>query len=148
MNVYSIFWNQIKRNPYKTCGKKYFLKDWEILKLIWLFSSQRPIIGSVCVFLMCWFIELLLVNILSQKEHGNFFPKCRESLWALRFAFLEKFLPQSTHGNTSTGPLCFSFLWPNKDLLDVNSFPQSWHTSLSMLPCTSLLCCSIMEDTT
>ena len=56
----------------------------------------------------------------------------------MRFAFLEKFLPQSTHGKTSTGPLCFSFLWPNKDLLDVKSFPQSWHTSLSMLPWTSL----------
>ena len=59
-------------------------------------------------------------------------------LFTLRFAFLEKFLPQSTHGKTSTGPLCFSFLWPNKDLLDVKSFPQSWHTNLSMLPWTSL----------
>ena len=55
-----------------------------------------------------------------------------------RLAFLEKFLPQSVQGKTSTGPLCFSFLWPNRDLLEVKSFPQSGQINRSMFPCTSL----------
>ena len=30
--------------------------------------------GMLCVFLMCWFMELLLVKIRSQNWHGNFLP--------------------------------------------------------------------------
>ena len=103
---------------------------------------------------MCWFIELLFVKILSHKEQGNFFPKCNESLCAckrifiyvldnllltFKFAFLEKFFPQSVQGKISIGPLCFSFLCPNRDLLEVKSLPQSGHINRSMLACTSLV---------
>merc|ERR1719333_575004 len=83
-------------------------------------------------------MELRFVKIRSQKEQGNFLPKCNESLWAFKFDFLEKFFPQSGQGKISTAPVCFSFLCPNRDLLEVNSLPQSGQTSLSMLACTSL----------
>merc|ERR1719322_1609735 len=40
-------------------------------------------------------MELRFVKIRSQKEQGNFLPKCNESVWAFKFDFLEKFFPQS-----------------------------------------------------
>ena len=58
--------------------------------------------------------------------------------FTFKFAFLEKFLPQSVQGNISMGPLCFSFLCPNRDLFEVNNFPQSGQIKRSILAWTSL----------
>ena len=56
-----------------------------------------------------------------------------------KFDFLEKFLPQSGQLNISRVPLCFSFLCPNRDRFDVNSFPQSEQDSRSIFAWTSLI---------
>ena len=73
---------------------------------------------------MCWFIELRFVKIRSQKEQGNFLPKCKESLWAWK---------QKVEKLKTLIVATLDWVFSPLNLISVRNFCRSQGTEISQL---------------
>ena len=73
---------------------------------------------------MCWFIELRFVKIRSQKEQGNFLPKCKESLWAWK---------QKVEKLKTLIVATIDWVFSPLNLISVRNFCRSQGTEISQL---------------